>query len=99
MEIHFVEFNPLRGSSRIKLSDKLKGKKAIINMKNEDQKCFKWCITRALNPVEKHAERITEDLRNQSADLCWRGIDFPVEIDKIGNFEKRNDVSVNVFWL
>ena len=22
-------------------------------MKNEDQKCFKWCITRALNPVKK----------------------------------------------
>ena len=66
-------------------------------MKNEDQKCFKWCITRALNPVKKNAERITKDLREQSKDLCWKGIDFPVELDKIGNFERRNDVSVNVF--
>ena len=90
LEIYFVEFNPLRGSSWIKLPDKLKGKKAIVNLKNEDQKCLKWCITRALNPVENHPERITEDLRNQSVDLCWRGIDFPVELDKIGNFERRN---------
>ena len=31
----------------------LAAKKAIINLKNEDDECFKWAITRALNPVEK----------------------------------------------
>ena len=33
-------------------------KKAVINMKNEDE-CFKWCVARALNPVENHPERMT----------------------------------------
>ena len=31
----------------------LAAKKAIINLRNEDDKCFKWAITRALTPVEK----------------------------------------------
>ena len=35
----------------------LKKKKAIINMKNEDDKCFKWLVTRALNPISKNPER------------------------------------------
>ena len=33
-------------------------KKAIINLKNDDDECFKWAITRALNPVEKNSEHI-----------------------------------------
>ena len=31
----------------------LAAKKAIINLKNEDDECFKWAIIRALNPLEK----------------------------------------------
>ena len=82
----------------MKLPDKLKAKKAIVNMKNKDQQCFKWCVTRALNPVEKNAERVRENLRQQSKELCWRGISFPTEIDNTEIFErKNNDVSVNVF--
>ena len=41
------------GSSYIPLSKFLAAKKAIINLKNEDDECFKCVITRALNPVEK----------------------------------------------
>ena len=38
---------------------------AIINLKNADDECFKWAITRALNPVEKHSERIEIKLREK----------------------------------
>ena len=62
LEIHFVRWNPLRGSSWIALPPALKEKKALINMKNEDNLCFKWCIARAKNPVAVHPERITPDL-------------------------------------
>ena len=41
LEIHSVRFEPLRGSSYIKLTQSLRSKKAIINMKNEDKMCFK----------------------------------------------------------
>ena len=48
LEIHTVKYNPLRGDSWIDLPDELKKKQAIINVKNTDNQCFKWAVTRAL---------------------------------------------------
>ena len=60
-------------------------------MKNEDDECFKWCSTRALNPKEIHPERITQELRKQSEELNWKDMEFSVELDKIRVFEKINE--------
>jgi hypothetical protein len=98
MHINTFVYKPLKGSSYIPLPKELAAKKAIINMKNEDNECFKWCVTRALNPVERDSERITKILRLQAEKLDWRGIEFPVTLKEINKFERNNtDVSVNVF--
>ena len=98
LEIHFARWNPLRGSSWIALPPALQKKKALINMKNEDDMCFKWCLARAVNPVEIHSERITPKLREQAEELNWEGCKFPMAVNKIKLFESRNpQFSVNVF--
>ena len=98
LEIHSVRFEPLRGSSYIPLPKSLCLKKAIINMKNEDTMCFKWCVARALNLVELHAERITNLLEEQAEELNMCGINFPVKLQDIEKFEKQNpEISINVF--
>ena len=51
--LHTVKYVPFGGSSYIPLPKFLAAKKAIINLEIEDDECFKWMITRALNPVEK----------------------------------------------
>ena len=57
-------------------------------------------MTRALNPVDKNAERISQELRKQSEKLNWKGISFPVQVDKIEKFEKNNPkISIHVFYL
>ena len=53
LNLHTVKYVPLGGSSYISLLKFLAAKKAIINLKNEDDECFNWVITRALNPEEK----------------------------------------------
>ena len=58
LEIHTTEHNPLKGSSYIDLPKWIKDKKAIINIKNKDDKCFLWCILRYLHPKERDAEWI-----------------------------------------
>ena len=58
LDIHTAVYMPLRGNTYIPLPPTLAAKKAIINPQNEDDQCFKWCVTRALNPVEQNAERI-----------------------------------------
>ena len=65
---------PLGGSSYIPLPPVLAAKKAMINLKNEDAECFKWAITRALNPIENHPERIDRKLRETSKVLNWSDI-------------------------
>ena len=76
----------------------LAAKKAIINLNNEDDECFKWAITRALNPVKIHSERIDKNLRETSKTLSWKKLKFPVKFSDINKFEKHNSsISVNVF--
>ena len=42
LEIHTVEYKPMKGSTYIPLPDFLMRKKAIINTENKDNKCFLW---------------------------------------------------------
>ena len=69
MDINMIDYNPISARSYIPLDPLLSSKKAIINIKNEDNQCFKWCITRALNMIPKNQERIDEDLKKQSTKL------------------------------
>ena len=91
----------LRPSKRLFLYTTSKAanvEKANINLKNEDNECFKWAVTRALNAVNKNAEQITIELREQAKTLNWEGINFPTPLKDITTFEKQNrGISVNVF--
>ena len=98
LEIHTVNYKPLRESSYIPLPKQLMSKKAIINLKNEDNECFKWAVTTAVHPGDHNAERITKELREQAETLNWEGINFPMPLKDITKFEKQNHgISVNVF--
>ena len=89
LEIHIVDYKPIKGSSYIPLPDIIMRKKAIINMENKDNKCFLWSILRYLHPIEKHKTRLT-DIRNYENDLNFKGIDFPVKLKDIPKFENQN---------
>ena len=98
LDINTYVYKPLSGRSYIPLPKKLAKKKAIINMQNEDNECFKWCVTRALNPIENHPERITKELKKQSIELNWDEVVFPMALNKITKFENNNaNIGVNVF--
>ena len=98
MYIHLNKYEPLSGSSYIPLPKVLQSKGAIINVLNKkDNECFKWAVTSALYPAEKHPERQTKYIEN-SEKFNWDGINFPASFKDIDNFEKLNpSVSVNVF--
>ena len=60
--INISTYRPLSGSSYIKLPVELKStKKGLMNIKNNNQKCFLWCHVRHINPVKIHPERITRE--------------------------------------
>ena len=81
-----MKYVPLGGSSYIPLSKFLAAKKAIINLKNEDDECFKCVITRALNPVEKTLNLLIKKLREKLEVLNWDDMKFLVNLSDINKF-------------
>ena len=100
LEIHTTEHNPTKGSSYIDLPKWIKDKKAIINIKNKDEKCFLWCILRYLHPKERDVEWIG-DLKKYEYSLNSKGITFPIGENDIKKFENLNPdlPEINVFYL
>ena len=98
LELHTVSYNPLRGETWVPLPKELADKKAIINMQNEDNKCFLWCVLRALNPKDNHPERVDKDLKLKENSLNMKGIEYPVSLKNIDKFEKQNQtICITVF--
>ena len=97
LTLHISIWNPLDGNSYIDLPKELKNKKALINMKNEDNKCFLWCVLRALNPKDRDSERIDKDLKSKEDTLNMNGINYPVDFRGVDRFEKLNpDISISI---
>ena len=98
LEIHTADYNPMRGSSYIPLPDWIMRKKAILSIRNKDEKCFLWCVLRYLNPRDKNDFRLT-DLKQKENSLNTKGIAFPVKLKDISKFEKLNPdlPGINVF--
>ena len=98
LEIHIVDYKPIKGSSYIPLPDFIMKKKSIINIQNEDNKCFLWSILRYLHPVQMNEVRLT-DIRKYENDLNFKGVDFPVKLKDITEFENQNPdlPGINVF--
>ena len=98
LEIHIVDYKPIKGSSYIPLPDIIMKKKSIINIQNNDNKCFLWSILRYLHPIQINETRFT-DIRKYENDLNSKGIDFPVKLKDIKKFENQNPdlPGINVF--
>ena len=95
--LHTTKWEPIYGSSYIPLDPYLANKKAIINMQNEDDKCFMWCVLRALYPKDKNAERIDKDLKSKQDNINMKGIYYPVNLKAIDRFEHLNpNISISV---
>ena len=52
--------------------------KGVINIKNNDNKCFLWCNIRHLNLVKRHPEKIRKEDKKMISDRDYEGIKFPI---------------------
>ena len=93
------KYNPLAGSSCMKLSKKLDHpRKRLVNIQNnDDNECFKWCLVRYLNPVDRNPARVTKADKDFVKKLDFKDINFPVEIRNIHKIEKKNSIGISAF--
>ena len=96
--LNIVQYEPMKGSSYIKLPEELNNpKKGLINLKNNDNECFRWCHIRYLNPQEKDPQRIKKIDKEYINQLDYSGIEFPVTVKQYNKIEKQNEININVF--
>ena len=96
--LNIVTYKPMKGSSYIQLPSELRNSaKGLINMKNEDNECFRWCHIRHLNPQEKDPQRIKKTDKQYVEKLDYSGVEFPVGVKHYNKIEKQNSVNISVF--
>ncbi|XP_074042573.1 uncharacterized protein [Leptinotarsa decemlineata] len=96
--VNINKFTPQIGSSYIELPPQIRKKHACINVKNDDQACFAWAVVSAMYPAQYDLNKLSS-YPHYSTVLKLKGIQFPITLKQIPNFEKQNNVSINVYIL
>ena len=89
------------GKSYIKSSEWVLNKRATINPKNKDDKCFQYSINVELNHqnIESHPERIS-NTKPSIDENNWEDIDFPAGIKDWKKFERNNKtIALNILFV
>ena len=78
------------GSTYIELPGKLKNStKGLINIKNNDNKCFLWCYMKHLNPLKIHPEKITKVDKKWLMILIMKELNFLFQKNIIAELKDR----------
>ena len=98
----YYDFNKTsinRGGSYIDSPQWLKNKKSTINPKNNDDKCFQYAVTLALNlnRIDNHPERISK-IKPFIDQYNWKDIDFLAMIQDWKKFELNNEIALNILY-
>ena len=90
-----------RGGSYMDSPKWLKNKKATINPKNNDDMCFQYTLTVALNyeQIKDHPERISK-IKPFIDKYNWKEIDFPSHSKDWKKFELNNkSITLNMLYV
>ena len=99
----YYDFNKTsinRGGSYIDSPQWLKNKKSTINPKNNDDKCFQYAVTLALNfnSIDNHPERISK-IKPFINKYNWKDIDFLAMSKDWKKFESNNEIALNILYV
>ena len=93
------KYSPI-GGSYIPTPKSIFGKKAIINVKNNDENCFLYSILTHIkwNSKQKNKNKVSL-YKPYLHELRTDGINMPMKLEDITKFEKLNDLSINVYCI
>lgn len=100
IDIETTKYRPLKGGSYIELPQWISSKKACINIKNDDEECFKWAVLSSLffNEINSKKSNEVNQYKKFVDRLKWDCIEFPSKLKDIVQFEKINpQYCINLF--
>ena len=90
------KINTKHGGLYINSTDQIKKKKATLNPKNDDYRCFQHAATGVLNidKIKKDPQRVP------NINFNWEGMNYPSKIEDQNRFEKNNlIIALNVLYI
>ena len=89
-----------RGGSHTDSPDWIKNKKAAINPKSADDKCFQHAVTVALNyeEIKWNLEKVS-NIKPFINKYNGKGINYPTKVDDWKTFEKNNPKLLLIFCI
>ena len=97
LEIHTVIYKPLGGSSYLPLPKSLALSRSILNIQDQDDKCFLYCLVASMHPATAKPE-LAENYYPHVNEVNMSGITYPVTLQQINKVENQNpSISINVF--
>ena len=97
VQFSISNYTQTRGSSYVELPPAIANKKAVINIKNEDDQCFKWAVLSSMHEY-KNANQVSH-YKKHDKELDFTGIEFPVSVDDIPKFERKNNIAISAYEL
>ena len=98
-DLHVNKYDSLVARSYIPLPSEIQNKKATINIKNKDDKCFIYCLGPALDPTPeiKNLDCVSKHLKNVCENLGLNDIKSPVNEQDLPKIESQFIISINLF--
>ena len=90
-----------KGGSYIECPKWLKDKKCVVNQKNNDNKCFQYAATLALNfnNIDRNPQRISK-IKPFINNYKWNDINFPATKKDWNKFEVNNkNIALNILYV
>ena len=88
VKMDFFTTRPLRASSYIQTPQQFSNAKSgLINIRNEDNECFKWCMLYHQSRKDKNDNRVTA-LGKVKNKFDFSNINYVASLDDVRTFEK-----------
>ena len=103
--IHYDKYDPTRAGKYFDLPEWVMRKKACINIQNDDDMCFRYCVLCKFYEIFKkdHPQRMYHYKKYIEEDnlIKWNDMNYPVCNDDIDHFEEINGrtISINVYTI
>ena len=96
----FNEISSNRGGSYTDSPKWLKDKKSTINPKNNDDKCFQYAVTLALNlvKIKRDPQRIST-IKPFTDQYNWKDTNFPSTSKDWKKFKLNNEIVLNILYV
>ena len=98
-DLHKNKYDPSAARSNIPLPAEIQNKKATVNLKNDDDRCFIYCLGRALDydSEKNNSDRVSKHLKSVCETLGLNNIKTPVNVQDVPKIEKQFNVSINIY--